>query len=65
MAGLALSSQNWKWDGANNSCKPVSCRPPQFGAPMAVFKSFSEYFRFPYSLKGFGGTIRQVQGFGL
>jgi hypothetical protein len=32
---------------------------------MAVFKSFSEYFRFPYCLKGVGGTIRQVQGFGL
>jgi hypothetical protein len=42
-----------------------SAESVQFGAAIVVFKSFNEYFRFPYCLKGFGGTIRQVQGFGL
>ena len=36
----------------------------QFGAPMAIFKSFDQCC-LPYYLKSFGGTIRQVQGFSL
>jgi hypothetical protein len=36
----------------------------QFGTPIASLK-FGQYFRLPYRLKGFGGTIREVQSFSL
>jgi hypothetical protein len=39
--------------------------PLKFGMPPALLGSFGERFRFPYRLKSFGGTLREVQGFSL
>jgi hypothetical protein len=46
--------------GEKHTAKPV-----QVGTPQALFESFDESFRLPYSLKSFKGAISKVQSFSL
>jgi hypothetical protein len=42
-----------------------SAEPVQFGMPFAKFGSFNDCFCLQERIKSFGGTIREVQSFGL
>jgi hypothetical protein len=43
---------------STDSREKHAAKSVQFGAPMAIFKSFDQSFRLAYRLKSFRGTIR-------
>jgi hypothetical protein len=50
---------------STNCCEKHSAEPIHFGTPPAPFSPCGQCFRFPYCLKSFASTIREVQSFSL